>query len=203
MIKRKHTNNYEHKMRSIKVEYSTAASMYCTNHDVKVPFCMPAFSSSKIINHRFHVDIEKGKPGIGYDISIGRDLMVQLGLTADFKRQVLQWDGATINMKGPRSLLGKSDLTKREMREVVMLPVEPTSTKEGTEHMVKILNSTYVEVNLKKVADNSTQLNSEEITLLLSLLEDFEECFDDTLGDWATELLDLELKLDSKTFNSR
>ena len=49
---------------------------------------------------------------------IGRDLMVQLGLTANFKRQVLQWDGATVHMKEPRNLIGKSDLTKREMRKV-------------------------------------------------------------------------------------
>ena len=51
---------------------------------------------------------------------IGRDLMVQLGLTADSKRQLLQWDDATVNMKGPRSFLGQSNLTKREMCTVVM-----------------------------------------------------------------------------------
>ena len=36
--------------------------------------------------------------------------MVQLILTPDFKRQVLQWDGATVHMKETISLLGKSDL---------------------------------------------------------------------------------------------
>ena len=51
---------------------------------------MPEFSGSKIINHRFHVDKDEGELGIGYDMIIGCDLMVQLGLTADFKRQVLQ-----------------------------------------------------------------------------------------------------------------
>ena len=80
--------------------------MYCNTHDVKVPFCIPEFSSSNIINHLFHGNNDKGKSGIGYDMIIGRDLMVQLGLTADFKRQVLQWDGATVHMKDPRSLLG-------------------------------------------------------------------------------------------------
>ena len=60
---------------------------------------------------------------------IGRDLMVQIGLLADFKLQVLQWDGVTVNMKEPRSLLGKFDLTKREMSEVVMLTAEPVSTR--------------------------------------------------------------------------
>ena len=51
---------------------------------------------------------------------IGRNLMVQIDTTDDFKRQVLQWDGATVHMKEPRSLLGQSDLTKHDMSEVVM-----------------------------------------------------------------------------------
>ena len=38
---------------------------------------------------------------------------------------------------------------------------------------------------------------------LLSLLGDFEDLFDGTLGDWATEPVDLELNPDSKPFNSR
>ena len=60
-------------MRSNKVEYRTAAVVYCTYHDVKLLFCMPEFSSSKIINHRFHVDNDKGESGIGYDMIIDRD----------------------------------------------------------------------------------------------------------------------------------
>ena len=56
MIKRRHTKHYERNMTSNKVEYITAAGMYCTTHDIKVPFFMPEFSRSKIINHLFHVD---------------------------------------------------------------------------------------------------------------------------------------------------
>ena len=115
-------------MRSNKVEYSTAVGMYYTTHDAKVPFCMPEFSSSKIINHCFHVDNNKVESGTGYDMIICRDLMVQLVLTAYFKCQVLQWDGATLHMKEPIGLLGKSDRTKRDMREVVMQNAKPSST---------------------------------------------------------------------------
>ena len=77
-------------MRSNKLEYSTAAGVYCTTYDIKVPFCVPEFSSSKIINHCFHVDNNKGESVIGYYIIIGCDLMVHKGLTSNFKRQVLQ-----------------------------------------------------------------------------------------------------------------
>ena len=40
-------------------------------------------------------------------MTIGRDLMTQLGLEADFKCQVLQWYDATVHMKEPRGLKGK------------------------------------------------------------------------------------------------
>ena len=64
---------------------------------------------------------------------IGRDLMVQIGITANFKRQVLQWDGATVHMKESIKFLGQSDPTKREMSKVVMQTAEPASTREATE----------------------------------------------------------------------
>ena len=122
---------------------------------------MPYFSSSKIINQRFRVDNNKGYLGIGCDIIIGRNLMAQLGLTADFKCQVLQWGGATVHMKEPSGLLGKSDLNKRKMCEVVIQNAEPASTREATDILVKILDSTYVKANLKQVSANATQLNAE------------------------------------------
>ena len=60
------------------------------------------------------------------------------------------------------------------MREVVMQTEEPVSTREATEIMVKILNGTYSKAYLKQVF-NVRRLNSEERTLLLSLLEDLED----------------------------
>ena len=68
--------------------------------------------------------------------------------------------------------------------------------------MVKTLDSTYLKSDLKQVANNSTQLNAEEITLLICLLGDFEDLFDGTLGDWADDPVDLEINPYSKPFNS-
>ena len=172
IIKRRHTKNHERKMRSNKVDYSTASGMYCMTHGVKVPFCMPKFSSSKIINHRFHGNNDKSESGIGYYMVICRDLVVHLGIKAYFKSQVLQWYVTTVHINEPISFLEQSDLTKRNMREVVIQAAEPASTRKSTERIVKILDITYAKEDLKQVADNSTQINAEERTLLLSLLED-------------------------------
>ena len=89
------------------------------------------------------------------------------------------------------------------MRGLVMQTSEPASTRKSTELMIKILNCTYLKAGLNQVANNATQMNAEEITLLLSILEDFKEFFGGTLGDYATDLVNLEKKTGSKLFNSR
>ena len=76
-----------------------------------MPVFIPYFSSSNIILHRFHVDNNEGKSGIVYGIIIVRNLMVQLGFSEDFKRQVLQWDGITVPTKEPRGLIVQIDPT--------------------------------------------------------------------------------------------
>ena len=89
MIKSQHTKPYKRDMQPNKVEHSTYEGPYFTKHDVNVPFSIPDFSSSKTILHCFHIDANEGELGIGYDMIIDHDLMVQIGLLADFKRQVL------------------------------------------------------------------------------------------------------------------
>ena len=54
---------------------------------------------------------------------------------------------------------------------MVMQNAEPVSTRKYTERMVKITNSIYAKADLMKVINNATQLNAEERTQLLSLLE--------------------------------
>ena len=74
---------------------------------------------------------------------IGCDLMVKLGQLTEFKHQLLQWDGVTVPMKEPCGLIGKTDLTISEMREVAMKTKEPVLTIENTERLVNTLDSTY------------------------------------------------------------
>ena len=97
-------------------------------HDIKLPFCMPEFSSRKIINHYFHANNDYCKSSIAYDMLIGRDMMVQLGLTDKFKYKVLQWDVTTVHMKEPSGLLRQSVLTKYKIYKVVIQTSEPAST---------------------------------------------------------------------------
>ena len=84
-----------------------------------------------------------------------------------------------------------------------MQTVGPDFTREDTDHMVKILDSTYVKAVRKQVFNNATQMNAKERTQLLSLLKDFQDLFGGTLGGWSIEPVDLDLKPGYKPFNSR
>ena len=128
------------------------------------------------------------------------DLMVQLFLSSDFKRQVLQWYGVTVPMKEPRGLLGQKYLTSREMCKVVMQTAETVPTREANERLMNSLGSTYAKADLQQVAANTIPLNAEERTLLLRLLQYFEDLFGGTLGDWDIEPVNLEFNPYSKPF---
>ena len=102
---------------------------------------------------------------------IGHELMVQLFLMDYFNLQVLQWDGAGVSMKYPICLLGQKYLTGHEICEVVIHTEEQFSTIRSTEIMVNVLDSTYENIYLEQLSDNSTHINDDWETQLLGLIK--------------------------------
>ena len=56
-------------------------------------------------------------------------------------------------------------------------------------------------VTCSRSAYNATHVNAEDIAQLLSILRDFGNFFDGTIGDWDTDTVDLKLKTKYKPFN--
>ena len=83
-----------------------------------------------------------------------------------------------------------------------MQTAETASTRDANEILLKIIESTYVKLNLKQVFNKATQLNYEERTQLLAL-QIFSGLFYGTLGDWDTEPVDLGQNPGSKPFSSK
>ena len=88
--------------------------------------------------HHIHVDNVQGDEGIGYDMDIVHDLMVQLGMKSDFENQGLEQDDTVVPMKDPVNLIGQTNLAKRDMREVDFLTEETDSNIEVTEIVLKV-----------------------------------------------------------------
>jgi hypothetical protein len=72
---------------------------------------------------------------------------------------------------------------------------EPQRTLEATKRLIHILDANYEKANLRAiVTDNCTHLSNPEQTKLLELLQQFEELFNGTLGDWDCKPVSFQLK---------
>ena len=81
---------------------------------------------------------------------------------------------------------------------------EPESTKELTNRVVKILDAKYEKADLPAIVEETCgHLNKFQRPMLLQLLQDYEELFDGTLGDWNTEPVHFELKEGAKSYHGR
>ena len=84
---------------------------------------------------------------------------------------------------------------------MVIQTVEPISTSEATERMVKNIHRAYTKSELEQVVSNANYLNDEDRNQLLGLIKVFEYLFGVTIGKWDIEPVYHEFNLDSKSFN--
>ena len=87
-------------------------------------------------------------------------------------------------MRSAYHMDSKPTFSRAEIRRIMMQTAEPIA-----ERIVKILDSKYEKADLDEVAANAEQLNKPQRRKLLSLLKDFEDLFDGTLGHWETNQL--------------
>ena len=167
---------------------------------------MPEFSESKIINHSFRINQTKDHKygSLGYDMImiIGHNLLRKLGIQNDFANDLVHWGESKIPMKHS-DFEPDTSTSKKSIHKIIKQTVEPTATQEATEQVICILNSNYEKADLKEVVANAHQLNNEEKGQLLTLLRDFEDIFDGTLGYWDTGPVNIELKPNATPYNGR
>ena len=80
---------------------------------------------------------------------------------------------------------------------------EPQSTLEATKHLIQILDTKYEKADLRAITENCTHLSETDKQKLLELLQEFEELFDGTLGDWECEPVSLKLRERAKPHHGR
>lgn len=166
--------------------------------DLKVTF--PEFSNSKRASFRPDViRLPKNSPKPVYDLIIGVQSLANLGCILDFASKSLTIDSVQLPMRPQDSFMDPKTL-RTQFKEFL----EPISMREATNRAVKILDSKYEKANLEEVVHKScTHLTSYQQSKLISLLREFEELFDGTLGDFQTAPVSLELLPDAKPYHGR
>ena len=104
--KRRREESSSASIKKSKSEYATAGGLYTTSKQGTLTFKLPKFSNSKDIT--WSMDMDNGKlEELGYDMIIGRDLLLSLGMIIDFKYSVIRWGENNIPMN--RTKLAKND----------------------------------------------------------------------------------------------
>ena len=88
--------------------------------------------------------------------------------------------------EGAKKFARPKNLIIFNVKEVSMYTAKPSSTREATERMVKNININYSKTDLDQVAADATNMISEEINVLLGLINNFEGLFGGTLVEWDT-----------------
>lgn len=197
IIKAKYAD--KHTQTKTKHAYATGSGMLKIKYESKIHFVLPEFSDKKIIHWKFSLTESKD---LGYDMIVGRDLMIELKINLSFDKRMVTWEDISIPMRDFHRLK-KWKLSKYELKTIIREMKEPIAAQEATNRMIKILDSKYEKANLQKIVEGATHLNQREKDLLYKLLKKYEEIFDGTLGEWKTQPVELELIEGAKPHSQR
>ena len=126
-----------------------------------------------------------------------------MGINLNFKDEVIEWDQMVTPMQDYQQQKPSHKQTREELRVLMTPSEEPIAAQENLSRARKILDADYHKADLREVVSKQASLDSDEKEELLELLQEFEELFDGTLGDWDTEPVDFELKEDAKPHSAR
>lgn len=185
--------------RSYPSTWNTSNGVFQTSDVAKMDLLFPEFSQSRIFSCTADVKIISVNENPTYDLIIGIETLGRWRSLLDFCDRVVTLDGLQAPMKSNDELMDRQSLynTYREA-------IEPTSTKEETTRVTKILDAKYEKADLPKVVEeNCAHLTSDQKDALLKLLQKHEEMFEGKLGEWKGEYVHFELRKDAKPFRGR
>jgi hypothetical protein len=143
----------------------------------------------------------------GFDLILGSNTLKELGIVLDFRTKEITLDNISLPMRDINNLKTRATVERAwTMTNSIYqeMSKEPQSSLEATKRLIHILDAKYEKANLRAiVTDNCTHLSNPEQTKLLELLQEFEELFNGTLGDWDCKPVSLQLKEGAQPYHGR
>jgi len=154
--------------------------------------------------------VEYNKEGMikpGFDLILGSNTLKELGIVLDFRTKQITIDDISLPMRDITKLQTKVATKKAwTVNNSIYHNTtnEPQSTLEATSRLINILDAKYEKADLRAlVNDSCTHLDAPQQNMLLELLQDFEELFDGTLGDWDCKPVSFQLKEGAQPYHGR
>jgi hypothetical protein len=193
LLLREHAKGLHIKASTKKHKWATAGGPVSTTDRAKSMFRLPELHMNKTITSKLHIT----DTGLGrYDMVIGRDLMIELGLDTLGSNQSIVWDDAAIPWREYDSTL--EDAFMYDLHGADNHPF----TKE-VRRMSEILDAKYEKADLKAISENASHLSVSERQQLHTLLLKYEDIFDGNLGTWKGDPYDIKLKANAEPYHAR
>jgi hypothetical protein len=86
-------------------KWKTLGGTFTTNYESLLDLKFPELSTSKVVTWQVHVDDKTSSNEAAYDIIMGMDLMISIGITVDCEQRCIRWDVTEIPLKTKKSLI--------------------------------------------------------------------------------------------------
>ena len=178
--------------------WSTMGGKFETRQKRLVNFKFPEFSTDKTISWVVHVDERDNTENTLYDMIIGTDLMVALGLDTRFSDKRIVWEGIEVPMS-TRNYLSDRETTHR----VYHSAVQTTTLKHAEDRHNRILDADYTAVDMESYVEELKHLTHKEKQMLLTVLAKSKRLFKGGLGTLNIRPVRLELIKGATPYHAR
>jgi hypothetical protein len=166
----------------------------------------PGFSATQRTDKKAAAHVFN-QPDSPYDLVLGLDLLVPLGIDASCLTQTMTWLGDSVSWK-PKSCFDDSNLADPVSYETCCLFVNSTSDDlderiESRLTAVDVKGSKHEKVNADCAAKQQTHLTPEQQIDLAEILKDCTPLFTGELGCHPGHKVHLELNADAKPIHTR
>ena len=169
-------------------EWRTVAGTLQTHTKVLIQVILPELNQTSIIEHETHVTTHLCE----YDMIMGRDLLIPLGININFNDMTIQWKHVSIPMKHPN-----------DIQHTNYHIADSPCMQEASNRIQQILDAKYQPADVNQLVLEYKHLNEEEKDKLLHLLLKYESLFDGTLGHWKGETYNIQLREDAMPYHAR
>lgn len=193
---------YGKKTKNQEMKFMTGNGIKVLDESLTLTFTLCEFTNKRNITWRFIIDDSNH----GYDMIIGRDLLCELGLQLDFDKRLIKWQGMELSMRMPdKNLLQENHMNETQHNFLAHeYTLESEHSLQATDRIQEILDMESNEnIDLIKWVDEIPNINENNRSQLLTVLQSNMEIFRGDLGIWNCSPVDIEVKEGATPFATR
>ena len=179
----------DHKLEPVSIRVKGRYHTTVIKHKATFDVCLPDFTTSKVV--RVLALVEDDNDVVGrHNIIFGVNFLQELGISFDFLRNIISWDGVNTSMKtiNQNEINGINDEDPSDADLPAFMKV---ATKKAA---TSFKPNRYDKHNYRDMVLKCTHLSSHQQEMMLQLFSKYEELFSGKLGKVPGPPVSLELK---------